>query len=163
MWYSFAMKKRAHDIDELKKRLIEIGYLGAALGLMHWDQEVNMPKKAADGRAASLSHLSGLFHQQCIALNAGGLLSGLKKQVEKGILRGASAVIVNETWRSFEREKKLPERLVRELSAATSKAQQVWAEARAKNNFGLFLPWLSKSQDFLYGLDFSKRYLLLDL
>ncbi len=134
----------AASMKELKRRLVEISHIGSTLALLNWDQEVSMPKKGADHRAATISHLSGLAHQAFVSIDHDGLLSVWKKQLDLGKLSNRDAAIVRDTWRSFERQKKLPEAFVREMAEVTSKSQTVWAEARAKNNFKLFLPWLKK-------------------
>jgi len=135
---------KIEEIEELKNRLVELSYLNNTLGLLFWDQEVNLPVKAVDARASSIAYLSGLAHNKFIEIDADGLLTKLHKQLLAGNIKNNEAVIVAETWRSFEREKKLPEKFVKENAEVTSKAQSVWAEARKTNNFDLFLPWLTK-------------------
>lgn len=132
------------QLTELKKRLIDISHLNTALGILYWDQETYMPTKAADSRAENVSYLAGLSHKMFVDLNKDKLLSKLKIALDNKQIKGKDAVIVYHTWRSYEREKKLPEVFVKELSYTTSKAQHVWAEARSKNKFELFAPWLSK-------------------
>jgi carboxypeptidase Taq len=132
------------QLTELKKRLIDISHLNTALGILYWDQETYMPSKAADSRAENVSYLAGLSHKMFVDINKDKLLSKLKIALDEKKIKGKDAIIVHHVWRSYEREKKLPEVFVKELSYATSKAQHVWAEARAKNKFELFAPWLSK-------------------
>ncbi|MFA5290914.1 MAG: carboxypeptidase M32 [Candidatus Paceibacterota bacterium] len=131
-------------IDILKERLHEVAHLGATIALLHWDQEVNMPAKGADARASAIAYLSAIVHNKFLAINEDGLLDKLKRGLEASKIRGNDAVIVAETWRNYEREKKLPEAFIKELAETSSKSQTVWAEARAKNDFGLWLPWLEK-------------------
>lgn len=132
------------DVAELRRRLVDISYLSAASAVLNWDQEVMMPKKAADFRAQSIACLAGIIHTKFVGIDDDGLLTGLKVQLDAKKLRGGDAVVVADTWRSFEREKKLLEAFVKEMAELTSKAQSVWAEAREKNDFKLFLPYLSR-------------------
>lgn len=132
------------QLIELKKRLADVSHLNTALSLLYWDQETYMPAKATEVRAENVSYLSGLVHKMFIDFDKDKLLSKLKVALDEKKIKGKDAVIVHHTWRSYEREKKLPEVFVKELSYTTSKAQHVWADARAKNNFALFSPWLSK-------------------
>src|SRR5258708_751161 len=137
------MKPKSHKpIDTLKERLVEISYLASISAVLAWDQEVHMPEKGADARASSSARLSAIVHQKFVGIDEDGLLSRLKRKLDRKTLKGTDAIIVAETWRSFERERKLPEAFVRELSETTSKAQHVWAEARKKNDFKMFLPHL---------------------
>ncbi|MES2470750.1 MAG: carboxypeptidase M32 [Patescibacteria group bacterium] len=131
-------------IKELKKRLLEISHLASINGLLGWDQETNLPPKASDYRAASISELSAIIHSKLLGLDTDGLLSKLKKETDGGNIKGKDAVIVNETWRQYDRERKLPEAFVREMAEIGSKAQITWAQARKNNDFKLFLPWLTK-------------------
>lgn len=132
------------QIEKLKEKLVEIAYLGSAVAVLNWDRETNMPPKGADARALGIAHLSAVVHDKFVKINEDGLLSELKKQLDAGGLSQEDAVIIKETWRSYERERKLPEDFVKELAETASRAQAVWANARAKSDFKLFLPWLEK-------------------
>ena len=131
-------------IKTIKNRLTELSHLSAILNLLYWDQEVKMPSKAVESRASGISQLSSILHNKFVEIDSDGLLTKLNKQVLSKKIKGKDAIIIAETWRSFIREKKLPESFVRDLAETTSKAQNVWAEARQKNDFQLFLPWLTK-------------------
>lgn len=135
---------KAKPIDILKERLIEISHLCSACAVLGWDQEVHMPQKGIDARSAACSILSSVVHKKLVAIDDDGLLSSLKKQVDLKKITGKQATIITETWRSFERQRKLPEALVKELSETESKSQHAWAEARKNNDFKSFLPWLQK-------------------
>jgi carboxypeptidase Taq len=129
---------------ELKNRLLELSHLATALGILEWDQEVIMPKRAVDARAKTISYLSAIVHNKFIEIDSDGLLTSLKKQLQAKKLNAKDAVIVAETCRSYEREVKLPESFVKEMAETASKSQSVWAKARNTNDFKLFLPWLNK-------------------
>ena len=103
-----------------------------------------MPEKGVSQRAATISYLSGLLHEQFVALDKDGLLRKLNRKLDAKEIRGKDAVIVREVFRVYEREKKLPKAFVSELALLTAEAQSVWAEARTQHNFSLFLPWLRK-------------------
>lgn len=137
-------KQSDSPIETLKKRLVEVSRLASIFNMLAWDQEVNMPKKAADSRAASLADLSAIIHDKFIAIDRDGLLTKLTKEVEVKKIKGSDAVIVSETWRRYAREKKLPETFIREMAEVASKSQQIWALAREKNDFALFKPWLAR-------------------
>jgi carboxypeptidase Taq len=131
-------------IDELKKRLRNVSHLVSILNLLEWDRDVMMPKKGSDARAASIAHLAGMIHEKFVSIDSDGLLTDLKRKLDLKKLKDSEATIVSETWRTFDRQRKLPEKFVEESAEAVSKAHTVWAEAREKNDFKLFLPWLEK-------------------
>ena len=108
-------------ITELKRRLLEISDLSSALSLLCWDRDVYMPAQGENRRAASIAQLSSLIHNKFISIDSDHLLTDLKTELDAGKIKGEHAVIVAETWRTFDRERKLPEQFVSELALTTSK------------------------------------------
>ncbi len=102
------------DVVELKGRLLQLAHLRSADAVLSWDQQVNMPSKAATSRAKTLAELSGIVHEKFLTLDRDNLLTGLKKQLDKNLLNDADAVVVADAWRTFSRVQKLPEAFVRE-------------------------------------------------
>lgn len=131
-------------MEKFKEELAEIYHLSAALSVLNWDQDVNMPKKGAELRAKAISNLAGILHDKFVSPSFSRLVRAAKKEADAGKLGDDDACIVREVWREFSREKKLPLEFVKELSETTSVASSVWAEARKKNDFKLFLPYLKK-------------------
>jgi carboxypeptidase Taq len=135
------MKK---PLEVLKERLTEISYLASAAAVLNWDMETYMPKKGAAARGQSIAHLSSVVHTKVTSIDHDGVLSKLKKEVDAKKIKGKEAVIINETWRAYDRERKLPEEFIKKLAETTSRAHHIWAEARAKNDFNHFLPVLKE-------------------
>jgi carboxypeptidase Taq len=131
---------------KLSQQLLEITHLNACLALLQWDQEILMPSKGVDPRAKLIASLSVLNHDKWLALNEKKALTGLVKWA-KSHSSTKEACVIRETHRTYERERKLPVAFVQELSALSSKAQHVWAEARAQSNFAHFLPSLKRLID----------------
>ncbi len=138
------METRKDLFEDLKNRLSELSHLGSAVALLHWDQEVYMPKKGAAFRAKTISNLVGIFHEKFISAEFEKLLKKIAKLEKDKKLNENERVIFSETWRQFSREKKLPAEFVKELAETCSNAQSVWAEARKKSDFNLFVPYLKK-------------------
>lgn len=130
------------SLSDLKKQLRTIGELQGSLALIEWDQETFMPDGASEGRAAMIANLSSRLHADILALNTKKQLHQLVK-VHEG-KRGDSAVIVRETWRTYEREACLPADFVTKLAKTRARAQHIWAEARRTENFSLFAPHLQE-------------------
>ena len=137
-----AKAKAPRPIEVLVKRLNEIAYLSSAGVLLGWDQDVHMPEKGADARSVTAAHLASVVHTKLLALDEGGLLARLKRQADRGELRGKGATIVQETWRTWQRQKKLPSAFVAQRAQTESRAHRVWLEARRTSDFKLFLPHL---------------------
>lgn len=131
-------------IQTLTERLREVSHLKSTIALLHWDQEVNMPTKGADARATAIAYLSAIVHDKFLTINDDSLLTELKNALTEKKLTKEEMVIVSETWRDYEREKKLPADFIKELAETGSKSQNVWMLARQKKDFALWLPWLKK-------------------
>lgn len=132
------------DFMRLRGRLKEMLQLRSAIALASWDQEVYMPPAAAESRAAMMAYLSGEYHQKLLALDEGGLLSALDTARAKDALKPKEAAIVRELVRDHSLAAKLPMPFVVEFAEVTSRAQHVWREAKGKDDFALFRPWLER-------------------
>jgi carboxypeptidase Taq len=129
----------------LVTRMKEIALLGNTSAVLGWDQEVNMPAANAAYRGEQLSLLAGMCHQKFTDPVVGEWLSKAESfKVLMGDPTSDSAVNLREWRHSYDRSTKLPQRLVEEMAGITSNAQVAWVEARAKNDFSHFLPWLEK-------------------
>ncbi|HXL73183.1 MAG TPA: carboxypeptidase M32, partial [bacterium] len=131
--------------SDLIRRMKEIAVLGNTAGVLGWDQEVNMPAANAPYRGEQLSLLAGMCHQKFTDPALGDLISQAESsQTLTGDPLSDSAVNLREWRHSYDRSKKLPQRLVEEMAGITSNAQVAWVEARRNNKFSHFLPWLEK-------------------
>lgn len=112
--------------------------------LASWDQETEMPPKAAPFRAEQLSLLSRLAHERLTSERLGELIAACESNSDVQNDR-AKAANIREIRRDYDRATKLPASLVSELAETASRAMEVWKEARAKNDFAMFRPWLEKT------------------
>ncbi len=153
-------------IKELREKLGEICDVRSAVSLLHWDQEVYMPPKAAPGRGQQLATLSAISHRMFTSAEFGGLLQDVSDQIDS--LSPDDAKLVSETLHDYRRETKLPESFVHEFAKEQSEAYRVWVEARKESNFKLFEPQLAKMIDLLrrkadyYGYEGSPYNALLE-
>ena len=134
-------------LDTLRQKLGEVSDVKSAIALLHWDQEVNMPKKGAPGRGQQLATLSAIQHRLFTADGVGELLYRLRDQGDA--LSADARKLVSETLYDFERAKKLPESFVETFAAEQSKAYDVWVGARRKSDFSAFKPNLARIVELL--------------
>jgi carboxypeptidase Taq len=133
--------------ESLQKRSREIAGYNSAASLLAWDQETYMPPKAGAFRAEQLSQMAGLTHALGTAPEVGDWLKACEDHLpacadeEETAHRAAN---VREWRRDYDRETKLPARLVEELARTSSLARETWAQARRGSNFAVFAPWLEK-------------------
>ena len=114
---------------------------GAVLG---WDRETSMPVNGAEHRANQLSLLSGIAHQTATNPRIGELLDGLHDSELTDAADSDSSVNIREIRRRYDRQRKLPQRLVEETARVTAMAQHHWADARKDSDYPQFAPWLEQ-------------------
>lgn len=132
---------------KLVEHLQKTHRFGAALGLLHWDQEVKMPdnSRANAFRSEQVSDMSRMYHAMCVDERVGEWLSAC--EADSALVSdevSVAGVNVREARRAYDKETKLPEALVGEIARTTAVAQSVWAEARRENDFSKFAPHLKQ-------------------
>lgn len=144
-----SMTAQQETLTDLKRRLNLINDLGAALGLLSWDQETQMPQDAARVRGLQMASLAGLSHQLFTGDETRVLLDAAEAQ---GADNELDADLLRVTRRDYDKATKLPTAFVEEVSQAHSEAHHAWIEAREKSDFSLFAPFLQ------HNLDLTRRY-----
>jgi len=135
------------EIKSLLKINYEVADLSSAYAVLHWDQETYMPKGAIHGRAEQLATLAGTVHKIATSKKVGRLIESLSKKEEAGDLNLCDRALLREWRRSYEREVKVPKRLVEAMSRATSVGTAVWQRARQESKFSIFKDVLQKIFD----------------
>ncbi len=120
----------------------EIHDLSAALAVLEWDMQVNLPRDAADGRGFQMEALAGVIHEKATAKSFARALD--KVETLAFVPDSFEATLIRKVRRRFEKERRLPARLVRELSAASSAGYGAWLKAKERSDFSLFAPHLEK-------------------
>ncbi len=115
--------------------------LGSVAGRTGWDQETVMPTGAAELRAEEMSALETVLHARRTDPKVGDWLETATTEdpVGKANLRHIK--------RSYARATKIPEKLATDLAGLASKAQGIWAKARAEDDFDGFAPVLAQMID----------------
>jgi carboxypeptidase Taq len=132
---------------DLITRFKDCSLLGSCASVLGWDERTYMPREGAAHRADQMALLARLAHETLTAPRIGRLL---KEAENSDLVRdgdSVAAVNVREIRRVYDRAVKLPKSLVEELARTTTQAQGVWQEARQKNDFAAFRPWLEKIVD----------------
>ena len=134
-------------LEPLHAQLHTIQQINSAASLLSWDMETYMPAGGGAARADQIATLQGLAHDRLVSPDIERLL-GQWLDLQTGDLQPRAAdpwdesalALLREVWRDFSRAKKLPSNFVVKLGRECSLAQQIWVEARAKNDFKQFLP-----------------------
>jgi carboxypeptidase Taq len=132
---------------ELIHRVKEGALLGSCASVLGWDERTYMPHQGSNHRAEQMALLARMTHEMVTAPAIGDLLSELESSPRRREADEIRAANLREIRRSYDRAVKLPKELVEELARVTTRAQQVWQEARQKDDFATFQPWLQKIID----------------
>jgi len=130
--------------DDLMKRVKKIQLLASAGGVLHWDMETYMPDGGAGHRSEQVSLISGMVHEMFTAPEIGQLLAKVEASDLVSDPLSDEAVNVRELRREYERQVKVPNELVEELSRITARAHIIWRDARKNADFEAFRPILEE-------------------
>lgn len=135
------------SLTQLKERLAQISDLSNVASVLNWDQQVNMPPGGSEPRAHHLSTVESLAHALLVADETGELLDGAAEDVAGLAYESDDASLVRVTQREYEKMRRVPASLVAQRARATSRAFDVWQEARAESDFKRFQPHLERVVD----------------
>jgi carboxypeptidase Taq len=130
--------------SELLRRVREGALLESCASLLGWDERTYMPHHGSAHRAEQMALLARLGHEMLTAPVIGEQLAAVEASPLVRDNDSDAAANVREIRRHYDRAVKLPKELVEELARVTTRAQQVWQEARQANDFAAFQPWLEK-------------------
>jgi len=117
--------------------------LTSAAAILSWDQETGMPRGGGELRSRQLAELASLAHVRATDPRVGAWLVACEADAALRADGDADANLRG-LRRDYERATRLPQRLVEELAAHESRAQQQWAEARAASDYARFRPLLER-------------------
>ncbi len=136
------MKNKYHELyneyTSILRNAADNNYAAAVLG---WDQEVNMPPKGAAIRGRQLATLASQAHNLLTSQNLENILKQLASCDE---LATNEKNNVRLSLMDFEKNKKIPAAFVEELTMLTNECFNSWLEARKKNDYAVFAPYLAK-------------------
>ncbi len=131
------------DIRKLVEISGELFDIAGATALLHWDQETYMPPRGIIHRSRQLSTLSAIYHERLTRKDVGELLKKLEGKGENE----SDKALIREIKRVNEKSTKIPEKLVKEMSEATSVGLETWKHARQQKDFSLFKDSLQRIVD----------------
>lgn len=133
----------ATPYEQLLRELREIATLASVSATLGWDQEVMMPPAAAPLRGEQAALLSALVHERRTRPQVGELIALC--EADRALMADPEAAAnVAGVRRDFDHATRLPVALVRETAETTTLAMHTWREARERNDFAAFAPWLEK-------------------
>ncbi len=126
----------------LEARFARLSDIEGALAVLSWDQAVWMPLGGAEARGRQLATLKRLAHELLTAPEIGPLLADA--EVLAGDLDPWQRANLREMKRLWLGATAVDPALVERAARATTRAELVWREARAKSDFALLAPHLAE-------------------
>ncbi len=112
--------------------------------IVGWDERTMMPSAGGAWRADQTAEIAAVVHRHRTCPDQGERLTAL----EAGPLATGGSPEEQTTIRllkhDFDKQARLPPRLVAELARVTCEAQQAWVAARAASDWSMLAPWLEK-------------------
>lgn len=129
---------------ELVRRSKELGVINSCAGVLSWDHQTYMPTKGGALRGEQMAFLASLAHQKFTDPKVGELLAAVEASELVRDPEADAAANARELRRAFDRATKIPQSLVEELARVTTQAQQVWEQAKKKNDYASYQPILAQ-------------------
>jgi carboxypeptidase Taq len=130
--------------DSLTRHTRETALLGGIESLLGWDERTMLPTEAGEYRAEQLTLLAGMLHARRTDRRIGDWLAELAESRLAADPHSDAGATVRQLRRQYEKQIKLPQSLVEELARTTSLAQHAWEQARPKNDYKSFAPFVKK-------------------
>lgn len=133
------MQIKNKQVEKLLEFYREIYTLNKISALLSWDLNVNLPENGGQERAEQSAYLAGKVADLWLNSSFKNTLQSV--QAEKGLNDWEKAIVRNLSHNGkfyFS----VPREIIVEFEETSSKAFLAWREARANNDFNLFLPHL---------------------
>ncbi len=122
----------------------ETAYLRSAQKLLAWDQRTMIPPKGHAHRAGQIAALAKLLHARDTDPAVGEHLAAVEGTAVVQDPTSPAAVNVREWRRRYEQATRIPPELAVALARAAAEGQTAWEQARPKNDWPAFQPFLER-------------------
>lgn len=122
----------------------ETALLASAEQLLAWDQRTFIPPKGHAHRAQQLAVLARLIHEREIDPRVGEHLARVEGSAFASEPLSPEAVNLREWRRNYDRATKITPELAHALALAAAEGQTAWEEARPRNDWPAFQPYLDR-------------------
>lgn len=158
-------KELEKKLQDFKEHMKKIEYLSSALAVLGWDMEVYIPKNGVSYRGDVLGYLSSELYKLCTCDEIKGYIDSF---IDLEDLDPVTKAMVKNAKKEYDETKKIPADRYRDFAVLTTNAYPAWQEAKLKNQFSTFQPYLQKIVDMekefigYWGYDKNKYDTLLD-
>lgn len=137
------------SVQRLRDHLAPMQDVVKTINVLNWDKDTYMPRGGVSARARQVATLSALAHTMLTDTQTGHLLAEAQNSVENAQAAADSldGALVRIVTRDRERALRIPTWLIADLAAVSGNARDAWADARARNDYASFAPWLQRHLD----------------
>ncbi len=146
------LDKTQAKFAQLAAHLSEVTDIESASSLLHWDQATYMPVKGATARGRQLATLKQISHEKFTDPKIGELLEDLRFYEQTLPYDSTPASLIRIARRDYDRAARVPATFMSALCRHQADCYEVWATAKAANNFAAVEPYLEKT------LELSRQY-----
>ena len=139
------LEKTEPKLVQLKTLLTEINDIESAAALLYWDQATYMPPEGTAARGRQLATLTQIAHAKFTDPQIGQLLEDLRPYEQSLAYDSDEASLIRITRHDYERAVNIPSSFTAKFSQHTAECYEVWAKARAANDFAAVAPYLEKT------------------
>jgi carboxypeptidase Taq len=129
---------------EFQEHIAHINDLCCVINLLTWDARTQMPVGGSETRGLQLGTVTRIAQELFASDRTARLLEGAEAEVASQDPDSYGVRSVRQVREAYEIARRIPIDLVAEIAALKPASQQVWAEAKAANDFAAFAPYLEK-------------------
>lgn len=133
------------SLVRLNERIAAVNDVLNATSVLTWDSRTMMPPGGAETRGHQIATLTRLARDLLLSPETEKALEEAEWVVESLPDDAAERRIVTQTRQAFVHHSRVPASLIQERAALRTVAQSAWIEARARNDFSIFAPHLSRT------------------
>lgn len=131
--------------DQLCEHARETALLSSISSVLGWDERTQLPPAGGAYRAEQMTLLSGMIHRRSTDAKLGDWLDILIDSPLATDPHSDTGTTIRQLKRQYDKQTKLPQSLVEEMTRTAVLGQQSWEAARAKNDYSIFQPILEKT------------------
>jgi carboxypeptidase Taq len=120
-----------------------------AINILKWDARTQMPPGGAATRGAQLATLSRIAQEMFVGETTARLIDAAWDEVGGDDDDSTRKRAVAHTRQYYDILKRIPTALIERKAALAPTSEQVWAEAKANNDFAAFMPYLQQMLDIV--------------
>lgn len=144
MGQQISQHKIRETVESFRKLDEKITHYTNILGLLGWDARTGAPKKGRSIFAKAKGTLSTEVFQMSISPEMGEYLNFLSEPEVTNQLNEVTEACIRVRKHAYEKSKSVPPELYNEYVVLVSNATDAWEEARARDDFEHFRPFLEK-------------------